>query len=143
MTRFRFARIHRPYTLVFALVMPICGALALVFGDAVSAALSSISTGVLSRVMGAALFGGSVLTLVGIGRGKSLWEAYGLTVMAAGCIIYGIGVILGLGLAGAVAGPGFLGIAAGTILRVVSLAAAAREVAAGDERGVDGKDVRT
>jgi hypothetical protein len=126
--RIRLARIHRPYTSALAVILPIPGILAVIYGDEVSQALSNISAGILSRFMGAALLIGGVMIMVGIIRGKSLVEAVGLTLMAAGCAIYGLGVILGLGLAGSVAGAGFLAIAVGTILRVMSLTAVAREV---------------
>ena len=73
--------------------------------------------------MGILLLAGSLLTLSGIMRGKALVEVMGLTVTAVGCAIYGIGVLLGLGLHGAVAASGFLAIALATVRRVVTLAA--------------------
>jgi len=112
--------------LAVALVFP--GALAIVYGDAVSQALSNIAAGSISRLLGTLLVVGSTLTLIGIARNRTLTETLGLTVTAIGCAIYGLGVILGLGLHGAVAGSGFLAIAAGTIRRVITLAAVAREV---------------
>lgn len=128
--RLRFARVHRPYTLVLVLIMPIPGGLALIYGDDVSAALEAVNAGVISRAMGALLMVGSVVTLVGIGRGRSYMEAVGLLVLSAGLLIYGVGVILGLGLAGTVASSGFVALALGSILRVVSLTAAAHELKA-------------
>lgn len=126
--RLNYARVHRPYTIVFGVVLLVPGTLAVIYGDQVSRALETISTGPLSRLMGVALLAGSVITLVGIALGRSLWEALGLTLMAAGCAIYGIGVIMGLGLAGMVAGPGFLAIALGSTLRVVSLLTTAHQI---------------
>jgi hypothetical protein len=122
------AWVHRPYTVVLAVVLLIPGALAIVYGDEVSQALSNIAAGTISRLMGALLVVGSALTLSGIARNRALTETLGLTVTAIGCAIYGLGVILGLGLHGAVAGSGFLAIAAATIRRVITLAAVAREV---------------
>jgi hypothetical protein len=122
------AWVHRPYTIVLAVVLLIPGALAIVYGDEVSQALSNIAAGTISRLMGALLVVGSALTLTGIARNRALTETLGLTVTAIGCAIYGLGVILGLGLHGAVAGSGFLAIAAATIRRVITLAAVAREV---------------
>src|SRR5947209_3045364 len=122
------AWVHRPYTVVLAVVLVIPGALAIVYGDEVSQALSNIAAGTISRLMGTLLVVGSALTLTGIARNRALTETLGLTVTAIGCAIYGLGVILGLGLHGAVAGSGFLAIAAGTIRRVITLAAVAREV---------------
>jgi hypothetical protein len=121
LNRLRIARMHRPHTLVFGLALPIPGALAVVYGDEVSAALSNIGTGYVSLVMGLALLIGGVLTTVGLGLHKALLEAAGMCVMAVGCFIYGAGVIMGLGLAGAVAGTMSLSIAAGMVLRVWSL----------------------
>lgn len=122
------AWVHRPYTVVLAVVLLVPGALAIVYGDEVSQALSNIAAGTISRLMGTLLVVGSALTLLGIARNRALTETLGLTVTAIGCAIYGLGVILGLGLHGAVAGSGFLAIAAGTIRRVITLAAVAREV---------------
>ncbi|PZS19021.1 MAG: hypothetical protein DLM60_10865 [Pseudonocardiales bacterium] len=122
------AWVHRPYTVVLAVVLLVPGALAIVYGDEVSQALSNIAAGMISRMMGTLLVVGSTLTLLGIARNRALTETLGLTVTAIGCAIYGLGVILGLGLHGAVAGSGFLAIAAGTIRRVITLAAVAREV---------------
>jgi hypothetical protein len=127
--RLRFTAIHRPFTLVFAVVMPFPGALGIIYGDAVSRALANLAAGVISRGIGLALFVGGVTAFWGIAKGKALAESTGLSVMALGCGVYGLGVLLGLGLAGAVAGPGFLAIAAGTVLRVISLTGAAHEVA--------------
>ncbi len=126
--RVQWAWVHRPYTVVLAVVLLVPGALAIVYGDKVSAALSNIAADSISRLMGILLVVGSTLTLVGIARSRALVETLGLTVTAIGCAIYGFGVILGLGLHGAVAGSGFLAIAAATIRRVITLAAVAREV---------------
>lgn len=125
--RLRWAWLHRPYTVVLAVVLLVPGALAIVYGDEVSQALSNIAAGSISRLMGLLLIVGSILTLLGIARGRALTETLGLTVTTIGCAIYGLGVILGLGLHGTVAGSGFLAIAAGTIRRVITLTTAARE----------------
>jgi fumarate reductase subunit D len=113
---------------VLAVVLLVPGVLAVFYGDEVSQALSNIAAGTISRLMGTLLVVGSVLTLTGIARNRTLTETFGLTVTAIGCAIYGLGVMLGLGLHGAVAGSGFLAIAAATIRRVITLAAVAREV---------------
>ena len=125
--RLQFAWVHRPYTVVIAVVLLFPGVLAIVYGDAVSAALSKIAADNISRLMGILLVVGPILTLVGIARNRALAETLGLTVIALGCAIYGLGVILGLGLQGAVAGSGFLAIAAATIRRVITLAAVVPE----------------
>jgi hypothetical protein len=104
------------------------GLLALIAGDNVSAALSNLGAGVVSRVMGALLLVGGSLVLVGFFRRGAVLEAAGLALLATGCGIYGAGVILGLGWGGMVAGPGYLAIAAASGRRVqilLSVAAAA------------------
>lgn len=123
--RVMFAWRNRAYTLVLATVLPIPGALAVVYGDAVSQALSNIAAGYVSRGMGIAMLAGGVLTLVGVARQRALLEVLGLTLIAAGCGIYGLGVILGLGLGGVVAGSIALAVALATIQRVVQLTAIA------------------
>jgi hypothetical protein len=127
--RLQQSRVHRPYTLAFATILPIPGVLALLYGDRVSQALSNIAAGVISRGMGAALVVGGVLIIVGIVGARSLIEAVGMCVLAAGCALYAAGVLLGLGLGGVVAGGGFLAITIGTVLRVVSLMAVAQVAA--------------
>jgi hypothetical protein len=87
-------------------VLVIPGALAVIYGDDVSRALATIDT--VSRAMGVALLAGGITTITGIARGRSLVEVIGLSLLAVGCGIYGLGVFLGLGFAGAVAGSGFL-----------------------------------
>lgn len=126
--RLGVARVHRPYTLAIASVVPIPGVLAIIYGDATSQALSNLAAGVVSRVIGVALLVGAALTLVGVARGRSLIEAAGLLTIAFGTGVYGLGVLLGLGLGGAIAGPFALAIAAGSVLRVIGLAATAHEV---------------
>jgi hypothetical protein len=111
---------------VLSTILIIPGMLALIYGDEVSAALSNIAAGFMSRAMGAALVIGGLTTLSGIARGRMAVEAAGLCVLAAGCAIYGLGVLLGLGFAGSVAGSGFLAIALATIRRVVTLTTVAR-----------------
>ena len=123
--RLRLAWVDRPYTVVLAAVLVIPGALAVIYGDDVSRALATIAANTVSRAMGVALLTGGITTITGIGRGRSLVEVIGLSLLAVGCGIYGLGVLLGLGFAGAVAGSGFLAIALATVRRVVTLAAVA------------------
>lgn len=126
--RLRLAWVDRPYTVVLAAVLVIPGALAVIYGDDVSRALATIAADTVSRGMGAALLAGGITTIVGIARGRSLVEVIGLSLLAVGCGIYGLGVLLGLGFAGAVAGSGFLAIALAAVRRVVTLAAVAPKV---------------
>lgn len=131
--RLKLARIHRPYTIVFATVFIIPGVLALIYGDATSSALTNISAGILSRIMGALFLIGCTLVLYGLAQGQSLYETTGLFSIASACFIYGLGVLFGLGLGGTIAGPIALAVCLGSILRAVSFVAAAREVSRLDE----------
>jgi hypothetical protein len=130
--RLQSAWVHRPFTVVLAAVLVIPGALAVIYGDEVSRALATIAADTVSRVMGAALLVGGVTTIIGIARGRALVEVIGLSLLAVGSGIYGLGVLLGLGFAGAVAGSGFLAITLAIVRRVVTLVAVApKEVGAG------------
>ena len=120
------ARQRHPYTLALGLLLPIPGVLGLVLGDDVSRALSNIAADHVSRGMGAAFLIGSVLVLFGVLRCEPIVEATGLVFMAMGAAVYGLGVMLGLGLAGMVAGPGFLAIALGTAFRIMNFTAGTR-----------------
>lgn len=124
--RIEMAWKSRPFTLVLTLTLAPVGLLAVILGDSVSAALSHIAAGVVSRVMGALLLGGGVTTLVGVARHGMTLEALGLSLMAAGLGIYGAGVIIGLGLAGMVAGPIALALAVASAQRVHVLLITAR-----------------
>lgn len=126
--RLHFARVHRPFTLAMAVVFPVPGVLAIVYGDAASRALEIIAAGVLSRIIGLALLGSSIALLIGIARGRSFWETIGLGLAATGCALYGLGVILGLALGGMIAGPISLVVALGALWRMMSLTIAARMV---------------
>lgn len=117
-TRLAAGRRNHPFTLAFGLILPLPGVLAIIYGDGVSRALSNLVADDLSRGMGAALLTGAVLVLFGVLRREPLVEVSGLIFLSMGCAIYGLGVMLGLGLAGMVAGPGFLAIALGTVFRI-------------------------
>lgn len=131
--RLNLARIHRPYTIVLSIVLLVPGILAIIYGDSTSQALTNISAGILSRIMGVCFLLGCILILFGLCQGQSLYETSGLLIIAGGCFIYGLGVILGLGLGGMVAGPIALAICLGSILRSISLLSAAKEYSKLDE----------
>jgi hypothetical protein len=95
------------------------GALALVLGPGVSRAFTLIAANmIVPRFMGFLLLLGGVLALCGMLRMNSFIEALGLALLAAGAALYGFGVILGLGMAGMVAGPGYVAIAVALSRRV-------------------------
>lgn len=136
LTRLRRAKQDRSFTLALALGLPTPGTLALIYGDQVSAALSIIVAGVVSRVIGTAFLTGAVLILIGLARGRHMTEIIGLGVTAAGFAIYSLGVLLGLGLKGALAGPIAVIIAVGIWWRIQALittAAELRKIRDGDE----------
>lgn len=112
----------RPYLTVFAVGLIPVGVLAIIFGDKVSAALGNLAANTITRGMGFALFTGGLITLLGILSRRSLSVALGMGLMALGFGIYGIGVILGLGLGGMVAGPLALMAAVATIRQAVTMA---------------------
>ena len=123
---FREVRRRQPYTLALGLLLLIPGTLGLTYGDDVSKALSNIAADHVSRGMGGAFITGAVLVLFGLFRHEPIVEVSGLVFVAMGAAIYGLGVILGLGLAGMVAGPLALAIALGTVFRIMNFTAATR-----------------
>ena len=98
------------------------GVLAIIFGDKVSRALGELAANSISRGMGFALFTGGVITLLGILSRRALSVTLGMGFMAVGLSIYGVGVILGLGLGGMVAAPVALIAAIASIRQAVTMA---------------------
>lgn len=95
----------RPFTILFALILPIPGVLAIIFGDGVSQALTNLGAGTYSRLMGILFITGSVITLHAIMKNLLLNELLGMVLTAVGLLLYGVGVIIGLiPLGGVVAG---------------------------------------
>jgi len=113
---------HRPYITAFPIGLIPVGVLAIIFGDKVSKALGNLAANSISRGMGFALFTGGLIALLGITSHRALTLTLGMGIMALGLGIYGVGVILGLGLAGMVAGPIALIAAIATIRQLVTLA---------------------
>lgn len=116
----------QPFTLLFAFAMVPVGLTALIYGDSVSRALSNIAVNVVARFMGGLFAVGGLLTLFGIIRANAVVQVVGMALLAAGSALYGIGVVTGLGLAGIVAGSGYLVFAAGLLRRVHLILAVAR-----------------
>ena len=126
--RLQWARKNRPYTLSLGFMMPYSGILALIYGDRVSSALSNISSGVPSRVIGGSLLVGGIAVIIGVFWGRYFIEATGIALLAFAFALYGIGVMIGLGLSGMIAGPLSISVATGSVLRVISLTSAAHEL---------------
>ncbi len=113
---------YRPYVTAFAVGLIPVGVLAIIYGDKVSAALGNLAANSISRGMGFALFTGGLIALLGITSHRALTLTVGMGITAFGLSLYGVGVILGLGLAGMVAGPIALIAAIATTRQVVTLA---------------------
>jgi len=113
---------YRPYITAFSVGLIPVGVLAIIFGDKVSAALGNLAANSISRGMGFALFTGGLITLLGITSHRALTLTVGMGIMAFGLGIYGVGVILGLGLAGMVAGPIALIATIATIRQTITIA---------------------
>ena len=100
--------------------------LAIVCGTHVSSAFTLLGAGYLANTMGAVMFLGGLCALVGVLRRDHMVEAIGLVGMAMGCILYSLGVMLGLGVGGQVAGPIALAAAVAMMLAAVGIVTDAR-----------------
>ena len=109
----------RPSTVVFSLAGVLAGTAAAIYGTETSKAFSNFGGGLTIRVMGVLMVLGGVLALAGIARADRLVEGIGHIFTGTGVVIYAFGVILGLGLAGVIAGTGYTAIAACLISRVL------------------------
>jgi len=109
----------RPWTLVYSLTYALwAGPLATVAGHRVSSAFTIIGAGYLANAMGVIMIIGGGAALAGLIQRNHTAEGIGLVTMAVASALYALGVLLGLGFAGQVAGS--LAIAA-----AVSMSAAA------------------
>lgn len=123
----------RPMATAMTSAATFVGVCALILGEGASRAFTIIGGGphggaLIIHVMGALMAGGGVLTLVGVLRPLAIAELLGLGLVSAGALIYGAGVLIGLGTNGLVAGGLSLGLSVGAALRVVLLAAEARRL---------------
>ena len=112
----------RPYITAFAIGLIPVGVLAIIYGDRVSKALGNLAANFVSRGVGFALFTGCIITLLGILSHRALMQTIGMAFLAVGLGIYGVGVILGLGLGGMIAGPIALLACAATVRRIITMA---------------------
>jgi len=112
----------RPYITAFAVGLIPAGVLAIIYGDKVSKALGNLAADVVSRGMGFALFTGGIVTFLGIVTHRALTQTIGMSFLALGLGVYGVGVVLGLGLGGMVAGPIALLACAATVRRIITMA---------------------
>jgi hypothetical protein len=105
------------------------GVTALVLGDGASRAFTLLPGGsMIAHLLGVLLSLGGALVTGAILANEYLIEAIGLALMSGGAAMYGMGVVLGLGLNGVIAGGGFLAIAVGSTGRVFILVKLANAV---------------
>ncbi len=98
------------------------GFTAVILGVHASRAFTDLGGATVIRILGFAMAAGGILVLTGILRADPLLEPVGLSVAAVGCVLYGLGVIAGLGAGGLIAGQLALGLAVFFILRVLLVA---------------------
>lgn len=128
MTRWNRARIlglvlnSRPMSVVIPAALIPIGAVTTVLGPEASRAFTLLppSAQFIAHMMGMLMLLGGVLVLLGIAQSETFTELIGLLFAGLGCAIYGLGVIIGLGVNGLVTGPMFLAIAIASAIRVVA-----------------------
>ena len=122
----RQAWMVRPMAITLPLGMIPIGIAAIILGDNASRAFTELGGAAMIRVMGVAMLTGGLLVAAGIVRNDALLEVVGLALAAFGATVYGIGVLLGLGLNGLVTGPENLIIALAFFGRIAMISRAAR-----------------
>jgi hypothetical protein len=130
----------KPVTSCMIAAVMVAGSFGLVLGLKASRAFAEIGGGftgsAIVRFLGTLMLVGAVATFGGVVRWGSLVEMIGLVFVAAGCFVYSVGVISGLGLNGIFAGSMSFGMTVGCTSRVVIWAKAARTMYRADD--VDG-----
>jgi len=117
---------EQPTAVTLPLGMTLIGLAAIILGDNASRAFTELGGGAMIRVMGAAMLVGGLLVATSIVRNDYLLEVIGLALAAFGATVYGIGVILGLGLNGLVTGPENILIAVAFFGRIALISRRAR-----------------
>lgn len=114
--------LSRPMSVVIPAALIPIGAVATALGPEASKAFSLLpdSAKFVAHSMGMLMLLGGVLVLLGVASGETFTELVGLVLLAAGCTIYGAGVVIGLGVGGLITGPMFLAIAVASVIRVVT-----------------------
>jgi len=120
---------EQPTAVTLPLGMILIGAAAIILGENASRAFTELGGSAMIRVMGLAMLAGGLLVAVSIVRSDYLLEVMGLALAAFGATVYGIGVILGLGLNGLVTGPENLLIALAFFGRIALISRRARAAA--------------
>ena len=120
---------EQPTAVTLPLGMILIGLAAVILGENASRAFTELGGSAMIRVMGLAMLAGGLLVAVSIVRSDYLLEVMGLALAAFGATVYGIGVILGLGLNGLVTGPENLLIALAFFGRIALISRRARAAA--------------
>lgn len=118
---------HPLATWVPGALIPI-GLLTAIFGAQMSRALEILGLSIMPHMIGGLMCVGGVLAVRGLRRGHRGVETAGLSVAACGCAVYGLGVLLGLGLGGTIAGGMYLALAGAFVSRTVRILKAARDL---------------
>ena len=125
---------EQPTAVTLPLGMILIGLLAVILGENASRAFTELGGAAMIRVMGLAMLVGGLLVAVSITRSDYLLEVIGLALAAFGAVVYGVGVILGLGLNGLVTGPENILIALAFFGRIALISRRARIQAASSSR---------
>ena len=119
----------QPTAVTLPLGMILIGLLAVILGENVSRAFTELGGAAMIRVMGLAMLTGGLLVAVSIIRSDYLLEVIGLALAAFGAIVYGVGVVMGLGTQGLVTGPENILIALAFFGRIALISRRARNAA--------------
>lgn len=105
------------------------GLFALVFGNRVARSFTGTGGAIVIHLMGAIMFVGGFLVLLGFSRGNAFMEVLGLAISSLGTSIYAIGVIVNIGVADLITGGGFFGVTLVLLSRIffIFLSARARD----------------
>lgn len=102
---------------VYLSIMCVFAGVWLVLGGAEPAALDEVYPSWLVRVLGAELALGGAVTVWGLGRPQDTAERFGLSCLAAACIVYSFALGIGLGADGVVPGAIVFGLGLACLAR--------------------------
>lgn len=114
--------VTRPMSVVIPAALIPIGAVATALGPDASRAFTLLPDGArfIAHSMGMCMLLGGVLVLLGIANSETFTELIGLCLLALGCAVYGVGVVIGLGVNGLITGPMFVAICVAAVIRVVT-----------------------
>jgi tetrahydromethanopterin S-methyltransferase subunit C len=121
---------QQPTAVTLPLVLIPVGLLGIILGDDASRAFANFGGGTLIRILGLAMLACGILVVTSIILDDATFEVMGLALGVFGTIVYGVGVILGLGTQGLITGPENIGIAVAFLGRIALLLRRARAKAA-------------